>query len=291
MLTLIQLQYFVDTVALRSFTLAAKKNYVSKTAVSQQLAKLEERLGVQLIERKQPLVLTAAGQVAFDQAQIILQQYQQMLTATNAIKDKARPLLTCGYLDNLGSPVVASVMQHLLKLVPELELTLTDHAFTALAAQLQTGALDLAVGLKSTFAGATKLALKSISTSTYSILVNKQSPLATQTTIAGKQLAGVPLIMQNQAVLGPAYDALLSNCRADGYVPTIGQLVDSPQTAAVMVALNRGVAFVMPEQALAVPDNVAVVPMSETHHQYTLALAKRAGQQSELIEDIWQRYK
>lgn len=291
MLTLIQLQYFVDTVALRSFTLAAKKNYVSQTAVSQQLAKLEGRLGVQLIDRKQqPLALTAAGQVVFDQAQIILQQYQQMLTATAAIKAKARPLLTCGYLANLGSPVVATVMQRLRALVPNLELTLTDHAFTALAAQLATNALDLAVGLDSTFAGATKLALKPIHSSTYSALVNRQSPLAKQPTIAGRQLAGVPLIMQNQAVLGPAYDALLANCRADGYVPTIGQLVDSPQTAAVMVALNRGVAFVMPEQALTVPENVAVVPLSETHHRYTLTLAKRAGQQAPLIEEIWRRY-
>ena len=38
-------QYFVDVIDLKSFTKAGKKNYVSQTAISQQISQLEKSIG------------------------------------------------------------------------------------------------------------------------------------------------------------------------------------------------------------------------------------------------------
>lgn len=48
-----KLKYFTDLVECRNFTDTAKKNFVSQTTVSQQIASLEKAFAIQLIDRKQ----------------------------------------------------------------------------------------------------------------------------------------------------------------------------------------------------------------------------------------------
>ena len=58
-----QLEYFVCVVDNNSFTLAATEQYVSQSAISQQIKALETSLGVELMVReKRSFHLTPAGQ-------------------------------------------------------------------------------------------------------------------------------------------------------------------------------------------------------------------------------------
>lgn len=57
-----RIKYFIDLVECRNFTETAKKNFVSQTTVSQQIAALEDEFNTQLIDRKQiPIEPTKAG--------------------------------------------------------------------------------------------------------------------------------------------------------------------------------------------------------------------------------------
>ena len=47
-----QLRYFQSAVRLNSFSAAAEENYISQSAISQQVQALERELGFQLLERK-----------------------------------------------------------------------------------------------------------------------------------------------------------------------------------------------------------------------------------------------
>lgn len=44
-------KYFVDVIDSKSFTKAGKKNFVSQTAISQQISSLEKSIGGKLIDR------------------------------------------------------------------------------------------------------------------------------------------------------------------------------------------------------------------------------------------------
>ena len=46
-----KMQYFVDAVELENFSMVAKKNYISQTAISQQIMAIENEVGTQLFER------------------------------------------------------------------------------------------------------------------------------------------------------------------------------------------------------------------------------------------------
>jgi len=57
-----QLKYFQSVVRLNSFSEAAEENFISQSAISQQIQSLERELGFKLIERKnRSFTLTPAG--------------------------------------------------------------------------------------------------------------------------------------------------------------------------------------------------------------------------------------
>lgn len=50
-----QLRYFQSVVKNNSFSEAAEENYISQSAIFQQIKDLEQELGFSLLERKNPL--------------------------------------------------------------------------------------------------------------------------------------------------------------------------------------------------------------------------------------------
>jgi DNA-binding transcriptional LysR family regulator len=80
------LKIFCDIVSRRSFSRAAEDNGISQSGASQVVGQLENRLGVQLIERsKRPLSPTREGQVFYDGCRKIIARY-------DALEDEVRSL-------------------------------------------------------------------------------------------------------------------------------------------------------------------------------------------------------
>ncbi|MGF0033812.1 LysR family transcriptional regulator [Bariatricus sp. SGI.154] len=82
-------KYFVDVVDSKSFTKAGIKNYVTQTAISQQISSLEKSVGGKLIERGNgKIYLTELGQVVYDRAREMLELNDQMFQEIEELKEK-----------------------------------------------------------------------------------------------------------------------------------------------------------------------------------------------------------
>lgn len=80
-------QYFVDVIELKSFTKAGKKNYVSQTAISQQISQLEKSIGGKLINRGNGEVTpTQLGKLVYKRAAEMLKLDEQMLREIEEMK-------------------------------------------------------------------------------------------------------------------------------------------------------------------------------------------------------------
>ncbi|MCA1609206.1 MAG: LysR family transcriptional regulator, partial [Acidobacteria bacterium] len=69
---------FCDLVDLRSFSLAAERNFVTQSAVSQQIRGLEDKFKRRLIERvrgRREVKLTPAGEVFYRESKAVLAAY------------------------------------------------------------------------------------------------------------------------------------------------------------------------------------------------------------------------
>lgn len=80
-------QYFVDVIDLKSFTKAGKKNYVSQTAISQQILQLEKSVGGKLINRGNGEVTpTQMGELVYKRASEMLRIDEQLLREIEEMK-------------------------------------------------------------------------------------------------------------------------------------------------------------------------------------------------------------
>ena len=105
-------QYFVDVIDLKSFTKAGKKNYVSQTAISQQISQLEKSVGGKLINRGNGEVTpTQLGELVYRRAVEMLRIDEQMLREIEAMKESA--VLRVG-IDSSISKSFWGMMQELL---------------------------------------------------------------------------------------------------------------------------------------------------------------------------------
>src|SRR5437867_13002272 len=80
------LKVFCDVVEQRSFSAAASQNFVTQSAVSQQIRTLEERYGRRLLERTRGNVhLTPAGEILYQGSKEIVQRYRDMEAGLQAL--------------------------------------------------------------------------------------------------------------------------------------------------------------------------------------------------------------
>lgn len=82
-------ELFCDVVAHHSFSKAAEAWGLSQPAVSQALQQLEERLGVELIDRSQrPFALTAAGSFYYEHCSRLIDEFREIEDDVRALRGK-----------------------------------------------------------------------------------------------------------------------------------------------------------------------------------------------------------
>lgn len=140
------LRYFVEIVEHGSMKRAADALYVAQPALSQQVKKLEEELGVKLLSRSvrgvQP---TAAGQLLLQHARLILGQVQQARAALSC--DPLEPLgnVVLGMPSSISAALTVPLIVRLREALPRVSLRVVEGHSGYVLEWLRAGQLDLCV--------------------------------------------------------------------------------------------------------------------------------------------------
>ena len=115
------LKIFCDVADLSSFSRAAEANGVSQSSASQVVHQLEDRLGMQLIDRStRPLVLTPEGERFREGCRVIVQRYEDLEREVRSLHESVAARLTVASIYSVG-------MAHMTHYVREF-LTANPHA-------------------------------------------------------------------------------------------------------------------------------------------------------------------
>ena len=140
------LEYLVAVAEELHFGRAAERCHASQPALSGQLRKLEERLGVRLFERtKRHVRLTEIGEQTVESAREILRNVDAMQKTAAAHKDPLVGPCTLGMPLTIGpflTPLLLPAVKHYL---PDVRLELIEDFTDHLEQQLVDGALDVAI--------------------------------------------------------------------------------------------------------------------------------------------------
>jgi DNA-binding transcriptional LysR family regulator len=106
------LKIFCDVVDRRSFSRAADDNDISQSNVSHMVQALEERLGVQLLDRsKRPFELTEEGRRYYDGCRQLVRQYEELEEAVKTLHDAEARRLVVASIYSVGLHHMSAFMQ------------------------------------------------------------------------------------------------------------------------------------------------------------------------------------
>ena len=145
-LKLKDLRYLVAVADTRHFGRAAERSFVSQPTLSAQLKKLEEYLGVQLIERAPKRVqLTAAGEEIVERARRILESSDEIVELARGHLDPLAGRLRVALLPTIGPYLLPHVAARLRKQLPRLELMLYEYQTDLMLEKLHSGEIDVGI--------------------------------------------------------------------------------------------------------------------------------------------------
>ena len=140
------LKIFFEAGNEKMFTKAARKLYISQSAVSIQIKKLESTLGLQLIERNSKnFKLTFAGKELFKMSQDVFEKISRMENEMKKILQYKKGKISIGATHNIGEPVLPRIMVEFRKQYPEIEFDLYIKNKESLVKHLKEGTVDIAL--------------------------------------------------------------------------------------------------------------------------------------------------
>lgn len=141
-----ELQYLVAVDEERHFHRAAERCFVSQPTLSGQLKKLEEELGVLLVERtSRQVVMTDVGRVVADKARGILAEVKVIREVAETFHDPMAGELHVGLIPTVAPYFLPIIMPALRKAYPRLKLWLHEYQTSILLEKLHRAELDLLI--------------------------------------------------------------------------------------------------------------------------------------------------
>lgn len=140
------LKIFYETCNEKSFTKAAKKLFISQSAVSIQIKKLETTLGVTLIERdSKNFKLTFAGKELYRLAQQVFNRISRMENEMFKIIKENKTKIVIGATHNIGEPVLPKIVSEYSKRNKEVEFEIYIKNSSSLIKYIKDGVIDVAL--------------------------------------------------------------------------------------------------------------------------------------------------
>jgi len=269
------LKYLVALADLRHFGKAAEACFVSQPTLSTQIRKLEDELGVALVERApRKVMLTAVGQDVVQRARRIVADVEQMKEAARRSRDPESGSLRLGVFPTLGPYLLPHVVPQLRECFPHLELLLVEEKSDVLLQSLREGKLDAA--LLALPVHDEQLHAEFLFEEPFVFAAPVRHPLAAQDSLAMSQLSDETLLLLEDGHC--LRDQALDVCRLSGAQEKSGFRATSLETLRQMVAAGVGVTL-LPALSVHEPiptsPNIRLLPFRDPPPSRQIALVWR----------------
>jgi len=146
MIKLRDLQYLLSIAEHRHFGRAAEACFVSQPTLSGQLIKLEQQLGLILVERQaRKVMLTPAGEQLVQEAKNVLIAANNFEASAKALLDPFSGDLHIGLIPTLAPYLLPHIMKNLNQKLPNIDFYLHENRTKVLLKELEEGKLDLLI--------------------------------------------------------------------------------------------------------------------------------------------------
>lgn len=271
-----QLRYLVALADERHFTRAAARCHVAQPALSQQIGKLEQELGVALFDRTtRSVTLTEAGTLLAVRARRVLAELEDATAELQELTGLRAGRVTVGVTQTPGPLDLLDLLARFHARFPQVELVVREGLSTDLAARLRGDGLDLAFLTLADGDDLRGLELTELAREPLVVALPAAHRLAHRRRLAVADLRDEPLVAFPQgatireAVRRAALDA--------GFEPAVAFETTEVARARAFVAAGLGIAVLPRSDAEAAGPPVGVAELRGPRLLHRVSLARRSG--------------
>ena len=190
-----QMEYFQAVVECGNFYLAAEKCNVSQSAISQQVKKLEEEIGVKLLNRhNRTFTLTKAGEHFYHKSLVITSDIEKLIRDTKKIDTPQNAVLRLGYYKGYFGDELTNAITEFSKKYPTVDIEIVSGSHEQLYNLLENNSVDFVLNdQRRAFSGAYNNVVLSQS-ETY-VEISSQNALSKLNEIEIDDLKNTPCIL------------------------------------------------------------------------------------------------
>ena len=145
-MTIIQLEYIIAVDTHKSFAEAAQSCYVSQPALSMQIKKIEEELGILIFDRsKKPVLTTDIGKAIINQSREIIRQVQGIQEIVDNQKGEVGGELRVGIIPTLSPYLLPLFITKFMKKYPSVKLVIEELLTNQIVTKLNNDLLDVGI--------------------------------------------------------------------------------------------------------------------------------------------------
>lgn len=281
------IQYLVTLAEVRHFSRAAERCHVSQPTLSTQIRKLEDELGVQLVERHpRQVMLTPVGEEVVERARTVLTEIEAMRAIARRSRDPHSGTVRIGIFPTLAPYLLPHVVPRIRRDFPRLTLRLFEEKTGDVLAMLEQGRLD--AGLLALPLSQEGLHVRELFEEPFVLAMPEGHPLS-----ARKEVSMADLEDQELLLLEDGHclrEQALEVCHLAGAHETLDFHATSMETLRQMVAANTGITL-MPALAVKPPvahtDNLVTRPFSPPGPVRKIAMVwRKSSALGEFLEEL-----
>ncbi len=271
-----QLRYLVALAAELNFTRAAANEHVAQPALSQQIRRLEDEIGLALVERTTRHVsLTAAGELLVDRARRMLAELDAAETELQALRGVDVGHVTIGAMHTMGPVDLSLALATFHQSHPNVGLTVREQSSEEMAEMLRVDELDLAFLSVTERVESHGLGLHQLVSEELVVLLPPAHPLGRRRHVRMAELADEQFISFREGAR--LRELLFAAGRQARFEPRVTLESNESQRIRRLVARGLGVAILPRSDAEGPGADVAVVPLVEPALRRDITLAWREG--------------
>jgi len=269
-----RLRLFVEVVRQGGFSRAAKVVFATQPTVSKAVKRLEDELGVPLLDRVgRRSELTAAGNIVYRHAVSLLTGGEDLIAELDELRGLKRGALHLGFPRVGSSAVFAPMFASFRRRHPGVEVELAVHDPKRLEEILRAGELDFAALVHPI---PKDLDYQDVRTDPLVVLLPRDHALAGRKAVRLEKLAGLPFILFEEGFA--LNELILAACRNKRIAPKIAARSGQVDFIFELVAAGVGIAFLPRVLAEQRPHRlVRHVLLDEPKCKWRIVLAWRRG--------------
>ena len=237
-----QMEYFQKAGRLRSITRAAGELHISQPSVTVAVRKLEEELGVPLLDRSQKqIALTPEGRACLKRTDDILARIRDLISEMNDYRFAQKGIVKIGITPVIGAYFFPAALARFQENHPRVRVAVIEEGSLALGKRLARGELDLSMMITSQ--ASSHLETVPVAEGQLLACFSRRNPLGKLKKIPFARLRDQPFIMFREDTY--SRKLILDECTRNRFHPRIVFSSSQIETVMGMVGHGVGISFLL----------------------------------------------